>query len=350
MKKVVAVLFGGKSSEYEISLMSASSIIKNLDRGKYDVINIGIGKEGGWFRYHGDLENILDDTWYQDKCSRLLINPSGEGAAIMEIRDKDLVPLKIDIVFPALHGRYGEDGAIQGLLELLDIPYVGCNQVSSAICMDKDYAHRLVEHAGIRVPQSLLIQGNFSREDVDEFLDKVGLPIYVKPVNEGSSIGITKAKTHKEVFEGIEEAFKYDNKVILEENIDGFEVACAIIGNKELLVGSLGELELADEGFLDYDEKYNTKKHRIHIPARLDDSLNKRVIETAKDIYRILGCSGLARIDMFIDKDKNIIFNEANTMPGFTANSLFPSMFLHSNIQYMDILDRLIELEIGEGR
>jgi D-alanine---D-serine ligase len=136
----------------------------------------------------------------------------------------------------------------------------------------------------------------------------------------------------------------------LEENIDGFEVACAIIGNKELLVGSLGELELADEGFLDYDEKYNTKKLRIHIPARLDDSLNKRVIETAKDIYRILGCSGLARIDMFIDKDKNIIFNEANTMPGFTANSLFPSMFLHSNIQYMDILDRLIELEIGEGR
>ncbi len=348
MKKVVCVLFGGKSSEYEVSLMSASSVIENLNREKYEVINIGISREGRWFRYYGGLKSIKDDTWHLDNCSDILINPSKDRDSIMEIRANELIALQIDLVFPVLHGKYGEDGAIQGLLEVLDIPYIGCDLVSSAICMDKDYAHKLVAYEGIHVPDSLVLNKNICEEEVLNFVEKVGFPIYVKPANEGSSIGISKAKNREELFKGIEEALKFDSKVVLEENIDGFEVACAIIGNEELITGTVGELELPRDIFLDYEENYNSKNIKVHIPARIDHALNGSVINTAKEIYRILGCKGLSRIDMFIDKDKRIIFNEVNTMPGFTRTSLFPKMLLHSNIAYSEILDKLIEIEIGD--
>lgn len=347
MKKVVGVLFGGQSSEYEVSLMSASSVIENLDKNKYEVINIGISREGNWLRYYGDLSKITNDTWHLDESTKILINPCKDGGFI-EIKDNVAIDLKIDVIFPVFHGKYGEDGSIQGLLELVGIPYIGCGVASSAICMDKDYSHRLVEHSGIAVPHSLVLQREFLIDDVLNFAKEVAFPIYVKPANEGSSIGMTKARNKDELFEGIQEAFKFDKKVILEENIDGFELACAIIGNKELTIGRLGELEVPNEIFLDYEEKYSVKKIKIHIPARIDDNLSERVVETAKSIYRILGCSGLARIDMFIDKDKRIVFNEVNTMPGFTTTSLFPDMFIRSNMEYSTILDKLIEIEIGD--
>ena len=347
MKKVVCILFGGKSSEYEVSLMSASSVIENLDSNKYKVIKIGITKDGKWFRYYGNVGKIINDTWHLNNCSEILINPCKDGG-ILEIKENEFIPLKIDVVFPVLHGRYGEDGTIQGLLEMIGVPYIGCDVPSSAICMDKDYAHKLVEHSGIQVPSSLVINRNFVEEVILSFVEKVGFPIYIKPANEGSSIGITRAMNHDALIRGIGEALGFDNKVVLEENIDGFEVGCAIIGNKELIIGEVSELELPNGFFLDYEEKYNVKKINIHIPARIDPILKDRIIATAKDIYRILGCSGLSRVDMFVDKDERIIFNEVNTMPGFTTTSIFPEMLIRSNITYGEILDKLIEVEIGD--
>lgn len=347
MRKVVCVLFGGKSSEYKVSLMSASSVIENLDQDKYEIINIGITIDGKWLRYHGHIESIINDTWHLDNCSDILFNPCKDGG-IFELNSGELAPLKIDLIFPVLHGKYGEDGAVQGLLGMLGIPYIGCGITSSAICMDKDYAHKLVEYSGIKVPQSLVLNGNMIKEDIQNFSEKVDFPIYVKPANEGSSIGMTKAMNKDELIRGIEEAFNFDHKVVLEENIDGYEVGCAIIGNEELIIGEVCELELPNGFFLDYKEKYNVKKINIHIPARIDNLLKDRIINTARDIYRILGCSGLARVDLFIDKDERIIFNEVNTMPGFTTTSIFPKMFISSNMTYGEILDKLIEVEIGD--
>lgn len=347
MKKVICVLFGGKSSEYKVSLMSASSVIENLDKDKYEIINIGITIEGKWLRYYGPIEDIINDTWHLGNCRDVLMSPCKNGG-IFEINSGKLISLNIDLIFPVLHGRYGEDGAMQGLLEVLAIPYIGCGISSSAVCMDKDYAHRLIEHSGIKVPQSIALNGDIAKKDIQNFSNRVGFPIYVKPANEGSSIGMTKAMNIDELNMGIEEAFKFDNKIVLEENIDGYEVACAIIGNEELIVGEVCELELPDGLFLDYKEKYNVKNINIHIPARIDDLLKSKVINTAKDIYRILGCTGLARVDMFIDKDERIVFNEVNTMPGFTTTSIFPKMFINSNMTYGEILDKLIEIEIGD--
>lgn len=347
MKKVVCVLFGGKSSEYEVSLKSASSVIDNLNREKYEVVNIGISRDGKWFRYYGDIEDIINDEWHLGNCNEILINPSRE-AGILEMKGGELLYLSIDVVFPVLHGRYGEDGSIQGLLETLGIPYIGCGVTSSAICMDKDYAHKLVEYSGIQVPHSLTLNKNMIKEDILDFVEEVRFPIYVKPANEGSSIGMTRAMNSDELFDGIKGAFEFDNKVVLEENIDGYEVSCAIIGNKELIIGDISELELPDGFFLDYQEKYSVKKIKIHIPARINDTLKNRIVDTAADIYRILDCSGLARVDLFIDNDERIIFNEVNTMPGFTTTSIFPKMLISSGVTYSEILDKLIDIEIGE--
>lgn len=347
MKKAVCILFGGQSSEYEVSLMSASSVIENLDKDKYEVINIGITREGKWLRYYGDVEGIKDGSWHLNNCSEILINPCQDGG-ILEISDGELAPLKIDVIFPVIHGKYGEDGSIQGLLEILGIPYIGCGVASSAISMDKDYAHKLVEHSGIQVAKSLALNKSFIKKDVRNFIEKVGFPIFVKPANEGSSIGMTRARNNDELFKGIEEALNFDNKVVLEENIDGYEVACAIIGNKELIIGEVSEIELPKGLFLDYQEKYKGENINIHIPARISDYLKDKVIKTAKDIYRILGCNGLSRVDMFIDKNERIIFNEVNTMPGFTTTSIFPKMLISSKMTYGEILDKLIEVEIGD--
>ncbi len=346
-KTIVGVIFGGASSEYEISLKSACSVLENLDKEKYNVIQIGITREGEWMRYYGEIEKIKDNTWHLDKnCTKILLLPNKENRGIIEITDGKLKHTEIDIIFPVLHGRNGEDGAIQGLFEVMGVPYVGCKVASSAICMDKDYAHKIVDNAGFRVPRSLVINNRVDEKKISDFIANVGFPIYVKPANEGSSIGITKANSKSELFKGIEEAYKYDSKVVLEENIDGFEVGCAVMGNDELVVGTVDEIEIPG-GFFDYVEKYTIIKSKIHLPARIDKELSEKIKETAKSIYRTLGCTGLARIDMFLDKNNNIIFNEVNTMPGFTTGSRFPNMLLHSGIKYKDILDKLIELGRG---
>jgi D-alanine---D-serine ligase len=346
MKKVVAVIFGGESSEYEVSLKSASSVIENLDKNKYKIITIGITREGKWLRYFGDIEGIKNDTWYMDNnCINVMFSLNKGDKQLIEIKDNIIKYINVDIVFPVLHGRNGEDGSLQGLLEITGIPYVGCGVLSSAICLDKDLSHKIVECAGFNVPKSIAISSNTKRERIFNFAEKVKYPIFVKPANEGSSIGMTKANNEAELFLGIKEALKYDRKVVLEGNIEGYEVGCAIIGEDELIVGTVDEIELLCD-FFDFKEKYTLKKTRIHLPARIDKSMEEKIKEVGKGIYMALGCKGLSRVDMFVDKNNKIIFNEVNTMPGFTTGSRFPKMLLHSGMEYKDILDKLIEMEL----
>lgn len=346
-KKVVAVIFGGESSEYEVSLKSARAVIENLDIEKYNVIKIGITKDGRWLRYEGSLDKIKNNTWFLDNsCTKVMISPSKGDREIVEMKVEGLIHTKIDIVFPVLHGKNGEDGRLQGLLEMSGIPYVGCDVAASSICMDKDYAHKIVEYAGFDVPKSLVVSTQINKTEIEGFAKTVSYPIYVKPAQEGSSIGITKANNRQELFRGIDEALKFDSKVVLEENINGFEVGCAIIGNDDLVVGTVDEIEVPG-GFFDFKEKYTLEHSKIHLPARIDKELCEKVKTTAKGIYKALGCSGLSRVDLFVDEKNRIVFNEVNTLPGFTTGSRFPNMLLHSGIGYKQILDMLIELGIG---
>jgi len=282
-----------------------------------------------------------------NSCTKVYISPSKSDREIIEVKNQVLIHTKIDIAFPILHGKNGEDGTLQGLLEMSGIRYVGCNVATSSICIDKDYAHKIVSYAGFNVPSSLAIDYKTNQKEINDFSEKVGYPIYAKPAKEGSSIGITKAKNNHELLQGIDEALKFDKKVVLEENINGFEVGCAILGNDDLIVGTVDEIEIPN-GFFDFKEKYTLEHSKIHLPARIDSELSERIKETAKGIYRALGCTGLSRVDMFVDKEKKIIFNEVNTLPGFTTGSRFPNMLLHSGIEYKDILDKLIELAMQE--
>ena len=346
MSKIkVAVIFGGNSTEYEVSLKSAASVLENIDRDKYEIIMLGITRGGKWLRYNGDIEKIRNNTWHMDNCCYpAVISPCRDIKGIIEILpENSYLNIDIDVAFPVMHGKYGEDGTIQGLLEMAGIPYVGCGTLSSAICMDKDIAHTLAEANGIRVPHSMPLHRSYDEGKVHLFAEAYGFPIYVKPVKSGSSIGIVKANNEKELYSGIDNAFKYDDKVLLEENIPGFEVGCAVLGNDEIVLGDVDEVEIT-KGFFDYGEKYSLETSRIHLPARLDCTTIDEIKKTAAKLYKILECKGFARIDMFIKPDKEIVFNEVNTIPGFTSKSRYPSMLISTGMTYSKIIDNLIAL------
>ncbi|MCR8845160.1 D-alanine--D-serine ligase VanG [Paenibacillus sp. SC116] len=348
-KKTIAVLFGGCSNEYDVSLNSAASVIEHLDTEKYNLVLVGITREGSWFRYHGSIEDIRNNRWHtHPSCIPAFISPSREMRGLIEIARTEYRVTPIDIVFPVLHGKYGEDGTLQGLLELAGIPFVGCNMLSSAICMDKEVAHTLVQAAGINTPGSLTMYKGESMEEVVKAAKEIGFPLYVKPAKSGSSLGITKSFNEQQLIEGIEHAFQHDNKVVIEQNIDGFEVGCAILGHADPIIGVVDEIELTGD-FFDFTEKYTLSSSRIHLPARIDADTANRVKETAMIIYRTLGCRGFARVDMFLTPEGNIVFNEVNTIPGFTAHSRYPNMLRASGIGYSEILDRLLQLAVTEA-
>ncbi len=343
--KRVVIIFGGYSTEYEVSLQSAYCVIKNIDSCKYEAILIGITWDGRWYRYYGDAERILDNTWHLDKseCVPVILSPDRNTCKIIEIKDGLAKVRKVDIVFPVLHGKNGEDGTLQGLLELAGIPFVGCGTLSSALCMDKDRAHKLVAMDGIRVPPSVMLNRFFSERKMLEQVSCLNYPLFVKPVKSGSSFGITKVFEKRELYNAIINAFKHDDQVIVEENIEGFEVGCAILGNNELIMGEVDEIELTD-GFFDYTEKYTLKSSKIHMPARIDTITAIRIKKTAAVIYKALGCRGFARVDMFLTPGKEVVFNEVNTIPGFTTHSRYPNMMKGIGLQFPDILDKLIQL------
>jgi D-alanine---D-serine ligase len=250
--------------------------------------------------------------------------------------------LKIDVALPVLHGKNGEDGTVQGLFELAGIPVAGCGILSSALCMDKDRAHRLAKEAGIRVPVSFVSRRNADREAAAGRAGQIGYPLFVKPVKAGSSYGITKVSDESELQGAMELALAYDDEIMIEECISGFEVGCAVMGTGDMVLGEVDEIELA-EGFFDFTEKYTLKTSAIHVPARISPDLARRVKESAKRIYRALDCRGFARVDMFLTKEEEIVFNEVNTIPGFTTHSRFPNMMKAAGISFEEVVSEILE-------
>ncbi len=344
-KKKIAIIFGGCSTEYEVSLQSAFSVMENINTDKFDVIPIGITKDGKWYHYTGKTENIADNTWFRD-CKNLcpvVVSQNRSEKSFFELMEGKFHVIKIDLVFPVLHGKNGEDGTLQGLFELAGIPVIGCNTLSSALCMDKSRAHKLVGLTGISVPASVTFNRFEKEAALKEIERSLSYPLFVKPVRAGSSFGITKITGKYELDAAIELAFKHDTEAIVEESIDGFEVGCAILGIDQLTIGRVDEIELSD-GFFDYTEKYTLQSSKIHMPARIDAATEKRIQEAAITIYKALGCSGFARVDMFYTPSGNIVFNEVNTIPGFTSHSRYPNMMKGIGLSFAEMLDRLIGL------
>ncbi len=344
-KKKIGIIFGGNSPEHEVSLESAYSVITNINKEKYDITLIGITKEGNWYKYEGEIENIKNNTWEKEgKCTKTVISTNTEDKGIIELENNNKL-VKLDAIFPVLHGSNGEDGTVQGLIKLSGIPLIGCDILSSSLCMDKHLSHKLVENYGIRVAKSVVINNKTSKSEIQEKLKQLKYPLFVKPMRAGSSFGITKVENENEIEGAIKEALEYDTEVIIEENVDGIEIGCAILGNDDLIVGEIDEIELS-KGFFNYTEKYTLKSSKIHVPARIDKKTSDEAKEIAKNIYKILKCKDFARVDMFLTPKGEIYFNEINTIPGFTSHSRYPSMMKQIGLNFEQLLDKLISLEI----
>lgn len=343
-KKKIAILFGGCSTEYEVSLKSAHAVIQHFNNQLYEPILIGITRRGEWFLYRGAIEKIADDTWSTDEgCSHAIISPSRDVQGIIEYTELSIETMRIDAALPILHGKYGEDGTVQGLLELAGIPIIGCDTLCSSLCMDKELAHIVVKSIGVHVSTSLTIRSESDIERVIQQAKALSLPLFVKPARSGSSIGITKVHEWQDLTNAVLLALEYDSKIIIEEAVEGFEVGCAILGTgDELIIGEVDEIELAN-GFFDFTEKYALTNSKIHMPARIDQSTSERIKQKAVQIYKALGCRGFARVDLFLTPQGEIIFNEVNTIPGFTAHSRYPNMLRGIGITFEQLLEKLVE-------
>lgn len=345
MKMKVGILFGGQSQEHEISLLSAMSILANLDREKYEAIPIGIDKSGQWhfidlghFLTYFDQSPLLESKHVENLPKKSQVNPTANG-----------LKSELDVIFPILHGPLGEDGTVQGLLKLLGIPFVGCDHLSSAIAMDKDVTKRLLNSWNIRTAKFLTL---YAKDDLpfDEVKKTLGLPLFIKPVHLGSSVGIRRAKNEKEYYEALEEAFLYDTKVIVEEEIQGREIECSVLGNRNPKASLPAELILPEGEFYSYKLKYlDSSRVQFDVPAKLPQEMIELVQNRAIDTYLALGCEGMARIDFFLTKGNELLVNEVNPIPGFTKISLYPQMWDKSGLSYRDLLDELIRLAIERG-
>lgn len=351
MKQSVLIIFGGVSSEYDVSLLSAYSVIENIDRDKYIIHRLGITKNGDMFYYKGCNEDIKNDMWYSnDNCTSCIIstNRQHKGIILFEEDENKIIP--IDAVFPVMHGKNGEDGSIQGLLSFANIPYVGCDFTSSANCMDKGITHILLDNANIKTAKYLAIKKydfvNNSFNNHDSYINMVEndikYPCFVKPAKAGSSVGVSKVDSSNELINAITLAFEHDSKVLVEEAIVGIEVECAILGNNNLTASVIGEIEPCNE-FYDYDAKYLANKTVTFIPARIDKDISDKLQELAIKAYKTMGCEGLARVDFFLTKSNEIYLNEINTIPGFTSISMYSQLMQASGIAFTSLITKLIE-------
>lgn len=347
-KLKIAVIFGGCSPEYGVSLQSAYAVISHMDRAIYEPVLIGITRHGDWYYYDGDLKKIAADTWDNPTdCVPITVLPNRSERALMCYTNDYAEKIMIDAAFPVLHGKNGEDGTVQGVFELAGIPVVGCGVLSSALCMDKDRAHKLVGVSGVKVPNSCVLERDTDMDRIYSQAEEIGYPLFIKPVRAGSSFGITKVAEKNELSAAIRLAFEYDDRVIMEETIEGFEVGCAVMGYDTLITGVVDEIELSD-GFFDFIEKYTLKTSAIHVPARVDETTAMRIRQTAQTIYKALDCCGFARIDMFLCPSGEIVFNEVNTIPGFTAHSRFPNMLKAAGMTFEQVISVLIEQAVGK--
>lgn len=345
MKKKLGVIFGGMSTENEVSVQSAKSIMKELNKERYEIFPIYISKEGTWYKYLETEETI--------KFGQEIKNKEKIENIIEELK-------KLDVIFPVLHGLYGEDGTIQGLFELLGIKYVGCKVLASSIGMDKAYTKIIFDRANINQAKYeyikvekdnyIYIDKEFNEEKLtlDSTIKKITtnlkFPMFVKPSNSGSSVGINKAENEEELKEHIKYASKFDNKVLIEEGIIGKEVECAVLGNEDVISSNVGEIKPADE-FYSFDAKYKNQESKTLIPAEIPEEISKEIRKLAVKAFKAIDGKGLSRVDFFIeDKTNKIYINEINTLPGFTNISMYPKLFESIGIKYSELLDKLIEL------
>ena len=348
-KKTLALLFGGVSSEYDVSCMSVSSVYENVDSEKYNTVLLGITQKGEWFLYEGDIEKVRTHVWDKDSenLKRAFICPDRTVHGAMIETENGWKELYIDVVFPVLHGKNGEDGTMQGLLEIAGIPYVGCKVLASAACMDKDVCHTLLKGAGVpQVKWLTYFRGHTDFAAAEAAVEsELGWPVFVKPANAGSSVGITKVKSKEMLKEAMELAFEHDVKIIIEEAVlDPIEVECAVLGNDELMVGGPGEIVPADE-FYSYDAKYFNDESETFLKARIPEEMAEGIRETAKRAYKILGCAGLTRVDFLVERDTGkIVLNEPNTLPGFTNISMYPKLIMDTGMTYAELIDKLLAL------
>ncbi len=343
-KKKIAVLFGGCSTEYEVSLQSAYAVITHMAPQRYEAVPVGLAEEDGqWFWYQGSPDRIAQNTWRTSReCVPVCVPTDRTVQGLQYQKDGQLHVLHVDGVLPVLHGKNGEDGTVQGALSLAGIPVFGCGVLSSALCMDKELAHRMAAQQGVPVPESFLLKKPYHALQVQADAGKLGYPLFVKPVRSGSSFGITMVQREEELIPALERAFAHDTMAVIEERIEGREVGCAVLGTDDLFMGEVDEIELS-EGFFDYTEKYTLKTSKIHVPARISPETADRIRRTAGIIYRSLGCSGFARVDMFLTGDGQIYFNEVNTIPGFTPHSRFPNMLKAAGYSFEEIISRILE-------
>jgi D-alanine-D-alanine ligase len=344
----VGILFGGKSAEHEVSLQSAKNVLDAIDRDKYEVVLIGIDKSGKWL-----LPNRSQFLLNANDPKLIKLNKAGEeSVALVPQSSGELTNLSnedahsaIDVVFPILHGPFGEDGTVQGLLKLAEVPFVGAGVLGSAIGMDKDVMKRLLRDAGIPIAKFFVFTQH-DQIDFEEIEAKLGLPFFVKPANLGSSVGISKVKHKNDFDEAIEQAFEYDTKTLIEEFVDGREIECAVLGNQNPIASGVGEI-IPNREFYSYEAKYiDERGAALEVPAKLPEEVEKRVRNLAIKTFKTLCCEGLARVDFFLKRNGSIVVNELNTMPGFTKISMYPRLWEAAGVSYSDLIDQLIGLAI----
>jgi len=352
-KKIkVAILFGGRSAEHEVSLESAINVINAMDMDKYEPVLIGIDRQGTWFRNENALLLLKSGNadWIQlDEGNReIALMSSKDHGQLLDLTNRDRIS-PIDVIFPVLHGPYGEAGSIQGFSRLANVPCVGAGILGSAVCMDKDVSKRILREAGIAVAEFVTLRGKGDlKERIEEIEETLGYPLFVKPVNMGSSVGISRVMNSDELIPAIKSAFKYDTKVLVEQEIPGREIECSILGNEIPIVSVPGEI-VTKEGFYSYDLKYIDEDGAVLIiPADLESETIERIQATALRAFERLECSGMARVDMFLSEHGEIYVNEINSIPGFTRISMYPRLWEASGISYSDLIDRLISLAIED--
>lgn len=343
-KKVIAVLFGGQSSEHEVSCVSAVTIISNINRDVYDVILIGITKDGRWIKVDS-VEEIQSGAW-RDGATTAVISPDRKQSAILFIHGDKVEVKHVDVVFPALHGLYGEDGTVQGLLELSGIPYVGCGVLASAVAMDKLYTKIIVDTLGIRQAAYVPVYDR-DLSDIHNVIHKIEskliYPMFIKPSNAGSSQGVTKAHNREQLEAGLLLAGKHDRKILVEETIVGREIECAVLGGNEVRASGVGEILAAAE-FYDYDAKYNNEESKTVISPDLPEGKASEFSDNAIKIFKAIDGFGIARVDFFLEADTNeVVFNEINTLPGFTAISMYPMLWEAKGISKGQLVEKLIQ-------
>ena len=349
----VAILFGGISTEHDISLKSADNVIAQLPRDRFEPVLIGIDRDGAWFHYSGDVADIVSGAWEDHDVNPVVLIPGCSEDArggFMELVEGEFVELPVDVALPVLHGQGGEDGTVQGTLEACGVPYVGSGVLASAVCMDKDASHRLAAAAGVRSPKCEVLYRGASDEACHAVVEKCGgYPVFVKPARGGSSIGVSKASDDAAYRAALDAAFELDEKVAVEEAITGVEVGCAVMGDSihGITMGEVDEIVITGDGFfrihLEKDPGANTE---LRCPAELPADVMARVREAGRTVYEALGCSGFARVDLFVTPEGEVVFNEVNSTPGMTYYSRFPQMMRVAGHDLGEVLAELIDAKL----